>query len=126
MCLEKLPECTDFSFVDNGCCTFDNVDSAYREVEKLTQELGGSQCVTIRANQCNSGANWPTYMLFSVNSNGICEQKGQTCEIGKACKDSQVNQSMICTDPKTNFQKEQVCCENIFGLQYWREGNVCQ
>jgi hypothetical protein len=130
VCLKAFGDsqtCNDFWFTDGGCSVFKNLDAAREEVQRITKELGGTQCVRVQANQCWASLNNSNYYQFTLLPTGLCNETAQDCNFGGHCP-SEALQSAVCKSD-TGELVWQTCCPNLLtplGWRTWVEGRDCE
>lgn len=107
VCIGRQPQCSSFDFDIGGCQTFRDLEAARAAAERIQRELGGAQCATISAHQCESSTGCPSYYTFSIVQDGICETAGDCNPAGAHCFTH--DQSSRCTGADGD-ETTQVCC----------------
>jgi hypothetical protein len=105
VCINREPACSDFQFDDDGCMTFANIADARGEMERIVRALGGSQCVSVSADQCSASTICQSRYIFTITTNGICNKPGP-CNAGGFCY-TQGETALCSTD---NGITSKICC----------------
>ena len=83
-------------------------DGGLHPVQSAMVELGGSQCVTISANQCTASNVCQNRFIFTIKSNGYCMSAGP-CNEGGFCHKH--DEKALCSTGK-GLTIQRCCCKN--------------
>jgi len=110
VCVDQYPECSDFSFSNDGCSTFGDKANARTQAEALQKQMGGAKCVTISANQCTANASCSSQWTFTLSPTGSTGCPTSSCNDGGLCRGHEEVATCV-TASGQGWASQRCCCE---------------
>ena len=116
VCVAQYPECSDFSFSNDGCSSFGDKTNARTQAEALQKQMGGAKCITISANQCTASASCSSQWTFTLTPTGATGCPSSPCNDGGLCWGHDEVATCVTASGK-GWASQRCCCEGANNTQ---------